>query len=157
VKNRNIFDKYLEIILNHDPSKLDSNLKEYDKIVNDSDKLDSYIDALEKKIELEFQPLPKSISISKSKSKAKPKPKPVVNVNLTPIVVRNEINDQYEIPNGLLGVNRDTFNKLAAHRWVQDDDLQQMYGISQRAAVPWKNHFTFTLKRLQKPVSEPHT
>jgi hypothetical protein len=56
----------------------------------------------------------------------------------------------------LLGVNRDLFNKLGTHRWAHDDDLQQMYGISQRAAVPWKNHFTFTIKRSQKPIPETH-
>jgi hypothetical protein len=58
-----------------------------------------------------------------------------VNINSRPIPVPNEINDQYEIPNGLLGVNRDLFNKLGTRGGAQDDDLQQMYGISQRAAV----------------------
>jgi DUF2075 family protein len=48
--NTKILNKHLEIILNHEPSKLDLHLKEYDKkMVKDSDKLDSYIDALEKK------------------------------------------------------------------------------------------------------------
>jgi hypothetical protein len=47
-----------------------------------------------------------------------------VNVNPVPIRVPNEINDQYEIPNGLLGVRRDLFNKLGTRRWAQDDDLQ---------------------------------
>jgi hypothetical protein len=73
------------------------------------------------------------------------------NNNQTPIEVPNENNNQYEIPNGLLGVNRDLFNKLGTHRWADDHDLQQMYGISQRAAVPWKNHFTFTQKRSHIP------
>jgi hypothetical protein len=54
------------------------------------------------------------------------------NNNQTPIEVFNKIDDQYEIPTGLLGVNRDIFNKLGTHRWADDRDLQQMYGISQR-------------------------
>jgi hypothetical protein len=57
---------------------------------------------------------------------------------------------KYQKPNGLLGVNRDTFNKLGTHRWADDRDLQQLYGISQRAAVPWKDHFVFKMKRLKK-------
>jgi hypothetical protein len=70
-------------------------------------------------------------------------------LNLAPIVVPNEINDQYEIPNGLIGVNRDLFNKLGTHRWADDRDLQQMYRISQRS-VPWKDHFAFKMKRAKK-------
>jgi hypothetical protein len=71
------------------------------------------------------------------------------NNNQTPI----EVKDQYEIPNGLIGVNRDIFNKLGTHRWADDRDLQQMYGISHHV-VPWKNHFGFTLKR-PKPKPKP--
>jgi hypothetical protein len=67
----------------------------------------------------------------------------------TPITVPNDDNDPYEIPNGLLGVNRDIFNKLGKHCWAHDDDLQQMYGISQGPAGPWKDHFGFTIKRSQ--------
>jgi hypothetical protein len=69
----------------------------------------------------------------------------------TPIEVPNDINDPYEIPNGLLGVNRDILNKLGTHRWAHGDDLQQMYGISQCAAGSWKDHFGFALKRPHKP------
>jgi hypothetical protein len=47
--NRKIFDKDLEITLNHDPSKKDLLLKEYDQMEKESNNLDSYIDALEKK------------------------------------------------------------------------------------------------------------
>jgi hypothetical protein len=36
----------------------------------------------------------------------------------------------YEIDNGLLGVKRDLFNKLTTHRWSDDNNLQQMFGIS---------------------------
>jgi hypothetical protein len=71
-----------------------------------------------------------------------------------PITVPNDINDPYKIPNGLLGVKRDIFNKLGTHRWAHDDDLQQMYGISQRPAGPWKDHFPFTIKRSQKPIPD---
>jgi hypothetical protein len=142
--NGNIFQKNLEIILNHDPSKKDLLLKELDNMEKDSDNLDSYIDALQRKIELEFQPFPKFISKSKSKSKAKdpnkpkPKPKPVVNVNPAPIRVHEDL----EIPNGLLGVRRNLFNKLAAHSWNQDDDLQQRYGIS-RGDLYFKDYYLF--------------
>jgi hypothetical protein len=69
----------------------------------------------------------------------------------TPIDVPNDDNDPYEIDNGLLGVNRDLFNKLGTHRWANDDDLQQMYEISQRPAGPWRKHFAFALKRPRKP------
>jgi hypothetical protein len=36
----------------------------------------------------------------------------------------------YEIENGLLGVKRNLFNKLLTHRWSDDHDLHQMFGIS---------------------------
>jgi hypothetical protein len=159
--NRNIFDKYLEIILNHEPSKKDLLLKEYDKMEKEWDNLDSYIDALERKIELEFQPLPESISISKSisksKAKAKPKRKPVINLNPRPIVNVNpvpiRVYEDFEIPNGLLGVRRDLFNKLAAHRWALDYDLQQRYGI-RKGDLYFKDYFLFKEQRAQK--SKPH-
>jgi hypothetical protein len=77
-------------------------------------------------------------------------PVPIVNVNPRQIPGPNEINDQYEISNELLGVRRDLFNKLGTRRWPQDDDLQQMYGISS-GTIPWKNHFAFTMKRAQIP------
>jgi hypothetical protein len=73
-----------------------------------------------------------------------------LNDNQTPIEVPNDINDPYEIPNGLLGVNRDIFNKLGTHRWVHNNDLPQMYGVS-KSVVPWKDHFGFKLKRPHKP------
>jgi hypothetical protein len=44
-----LFDKDLEIILNHEPSKKGLLLKEYDKMAKDSDKIDTYINILEKK------------------------------------------------------------------------------------------------------------
>jgi hypothetical protein len=68
--------------------------------------------------------------------------------NPTPIAVPQD--QGYEIDNGLLGVKRDLFNKLATHRWADDRDLQQRYEIS-KGTVPWKNHFTFALKRSHKP------
>jgi hypothetical protein len=37
--------------------------------------------------------------------------------------------EDYEIENGLLGVRRDLFNKLATHRWSDDDDLQQRTNV----------------------------
>jgi hypothetical protein len=61
-----------------------------------------------------------------------------VNVNPTPITVPDD--GDYEIDNGLLGVKRDLFNKLATHRWSHDYDLQQMYGISS-GQIPWTKHF----------------
>jgi hypothetical protein len=54
VINGNIFQKNLEIILNHQPSKEGLLLKELNKIVKDSNNLDSYINTLERKIELSF-------------------------------------------------------------------------------------------------------
>jgi hypothetical protein len=143
--NRNLFDKDLEIILNHNPPKQPLLLKEYDKMWKDSNNLDSYIDGLERKIELEFQPLP-----SKSKVKPKPKSKPVMNVNpIVPI----RVHEDFEIPNGLLGVRRDLFNKLAAYRWAQDEDLQQRYRIS-KGDLFFKDYFLFKHQRAQKP--KPH-
>jgi hypothetical protein len=47
--NGKIFERHLEIILNHDPSKKDLYLKEMDEMEKESDNLDSYIIALEKK------------------------------------------------------------------------------------------------------------
>jgi hypothetical protein len=136
----------------------------------DSNNLDSYINTLERKIELEFQPLPKSISISiskpksksnsKSKSKSKPKPKPVAVVNPVPIVNVNlvpiRVHEDFEIPNELLGVRRDLFNKLVGHHWNDDDDLQQMYGIS-KGDLYFKDYFLFNKQRAQKlkPKPEP--
>jgi hypothetical protein len=58
--------------------------------------------------------------------------------------------EEYEVPNGLLGVKRDLFNKLATHRWAYDRDLQQRYEISE-GLVPWKDHFGFKLKRPHQP------
>jgi hypothetical protein len=148
--NGKIFQRNLDIILNHDPSKKNLYLKEMDEMEKESDYLNSYIDALEKKIELEFQPLPKSKS--KAKAKAKPKPKPVVNENPTSITLPAD--GDYEIDNGLLGVKRDLFNKLGTHRWSDDHDLRQMYGISS-GQMPWIKHFTFELKRARKPNPKP--
>jgi hypothetical protein len=61
-----------------------------------------------------------------------------------PITVPQD--EGYEIPNGLLGVKRDTFNKIGTHRFADGRDLQQMYAIS-RGPVRWKDHFGFKLKR----------
>jgi hypothetical protein len=110
------------------------------------------IDTLEKKIEIEFPPIHKSKSKSKTKAKAKTKPKPVVNVNPAQIIVPAD--EDYEIENGLLAVNRDLFNKLATHRWSHDDDLRQMYGIS-KGDLQWKDYFTFKMKRIQKQKPIP--
>jgi hypothetical protein len=44
-----ILRKHLEIVLNHDPSKNDLFEKDKDKMEKESDDLDLYIDALEKK------------------------------------------------------------------------------------------------------------
>jgi hypothetical protein len=74
-----------------------------------------------------------------------------VNVNPVPIRVRED----FEIPNGLLGVRRDLFNKLGTHRWTQDDDLQQMYGIS-KGDLYFKVYFLFKQKRAQKLKPQPH-
>jgi hypothetical protein len=56
----------------------------------------------------------------------------------------------YEIPNGLLGVRRDFFNKLGTHRLADDHDLRQMYEISKNP-FRWKDHFTFKMKRPHQP------
>jgi hypothetical protein len=55
--NGNIFQRNLDLILNHHLSKKDFYLKEIHEMWKESNNLDSYIDALERKIELEFQPL----------------------------------------------------------------------------------------------------
>jgi hypothetical protein len=55
----------------------------------------------------------------------------------------------YEIPNGLLGVRKDLFNKLATNRLADDRDLQQRYEIS-RDPFRWKDHFAFKMKRSHK-------
>jgi hypothetical protein len=73
-----------------------------------------------------------------------------VNVSLIP----DKDKDDYEIENGLLGVNRDLFNKLAMYRWNHDDDLQQMYGINKNDLY-WKDYFLFKMKRIQKPKPKP--
>jgi hypothetical protein len=71
-----------------------------------------------------------------------------VNANPAPIIVPAD--GDYEIDNGLLGVKRDLFKKLGTHRWSHDRDLRQMYGISSRQ-MTWTRHFTFAMKRAQKP------
>jgi hypothetical protein len=161
VINRKLFDKNKYITIpnaNSTPEEkelYEKKMKEYHEMEKDSNYLDSYIDALERKIELEFQPLPKPIRIykPKSKSKPKPKPKPVININPVPIVNVNpvpiRVHEEYEIPNGLLGVQRNLFNKLAAHPWAQDDDLQQRYGIS-KGDLYFKDYFLFKKQRAQK-------
>jgi hypothetical protein len=53
-----------------------------------------------------------------------------VNVSLIP----NKDKDDYEIENGLLGVNKNLFNILVT-----------LYGIS-RHTLPWKNYFWFKKK-----------
>jgi hypothetical protein len=70
---------------------------------------------------------------------------------LPPVVPQGQ---GYEIPNGLLGVKRDLFNKLATNRLADDRDLQQRYEISQ-GVVPWEDHFGFTMKRLKKTKPVP--
>jgi hypothetical protein len=71
--------------------------------------------------------------------------------NLPPIRPRVVSQDQgYEIPNGLVGVYRDIFNKLAGNRLNDPRDLQERYGISRRT-FPWKDHFGFALKRPRAP------
>jgi hypothetical protein len=76
-----------------------------------------------------------------------------VNANPAPIIVPAD--RDYEIENGLLGVKKDLFNKLVTHRWSDDHDLHQMFGISS-GQIPWTRHFTFTMKRMQKqkPIPE---
>jgi hypothetical protein len=59
----------------------------------------------------------------------------------------------YEIPNGLLGVRRDLFNKLATHRLADDRDLQQRYEIS-KGVVLWKDDFAFKMKRPHQPLPD---
>jgi hypothetical protein len=54
----------------------------------------------------------------------------------------------------LLGVRRDLFNKLAGHRWAQDDDLQQRYGII-KGDLFFKDYFLFKQKRAQKSKPKP--
>jgi hypothetical protein len=54
----------------------------------------------------------------------------------------------------LLGVRRDIFNKLAAHRLAQDDDLQQRYGIS-KGDLYFKDYFLFKEQRAKKQKTEP--
>jgi hypothetical protein len=49
-------------------------MKETDEMWKESNDLDSHIDTLEKKIEIEFPSIPKSKSKSKAKVKAKAKP-----------------------------------------------------------------------------------
>jgi hypothetical protein len=144
--NTKIFERNLDIILNHDPSKKYLFEKEIDEMWKESDDLDSHIDTLEEKIEIKFPSIPKSKS--KSKSKAKAKPKPVVKVVTVPA------DRDYEIENGLLGVKRDLFNKLATLLWSDDHDLHQMFGINS-GQIPWTRHFTFTMKRMQKPKPIP--
>jgi hypothetical protein len=77
-------------------------------------------------------------------------PEPPLNISIIP----DKDKDDYEIPNGLLGVRRDLFNKLAAHRWGQDEDLQQRYGIS-KGDLYFKDYFLFKEQRAQKPKPEP--
>jgi hypothetical protein len=74
-------------------------------------------------MEIEFPPIPKSKSKSKSKSKAKAKPKPKPKQKPVVKVTSVPADEDYEIENGLLGVRRDLFNKLATHRWNDDHDL----------------------------------
>jgi hypothetical protein len=151
--NGKILERNLDIILNHDLSKKDLFLKEIDEMWKESNDLDSHINALEKK-EIEFPPILKFKSESKvkSKAKAKAKPKPVVSVNPAQIIVPTD--RDYEIENGLLGVKRDLFNKLATHRCSDNHDLHQMFRISS-GQIPWTRHFTFTMKRMQKPKPIP--
>jgi hypothetical protein len=104
-------------------------------------KLDEEFNALERRYLMDYHPeyLQPEEKISSS----------------NPITVPDGINDDYEIPNGLLGVKKDIFNKLATHRLVDDHHLRERYEISQ-GTVPWTNHFTFTMKRAQKPNPKPH-
>jgi hypothetical protein len=75
---------------------------------------------------------------------------PINNPNL-PIPVPQD--QGYEIQNGLLGVKRDLFNKLAGHRLADDRDLKERYEIS-RGVLPWKDHFGFKLRRLRAPLPD---
>jgi hypothetical protein len=143
-----LFTKYLH--MPDDPKCLEAK-KELPPLQLQLKNTADLINALDRKIKLEFQPLPsKSKSRSKSKVKTKPvnvNPLPIVNIN-PPVPIR--VHEDYEIPNGLLGVRRDLFNKLAAHRWAQDEDLQQRYGIS-RGDLYFKDHYLFKQQRAHRP------
>jgi hypothetical protein len=76
---------------------------------------------------------------------------PLDERNPTPITV----DDEYEIPNGVLEVRRNLFNDLPTHPWVDDRDIQQRYGIS-RGDLQWKDYFLFKQKRMQKPKPKPN-
>jgi hypothetical protein len=61
-------------------------------------------------------------------------------------VISVPVDGGYKIDNGLLGVKRDLLNKLGTRRWSQDDDLQQMYGIS-KCDLYFKDYFLFKQNR----------
>jgi hypothetical protein len=68
-------------------------------------------------------------------------------VNVNPVPIR--VDEDFEIHNGLLGVRRVLFNKLAGHRWSEDEDLQQRHGIS-KGDLYFKDYFLFKQQRAQK-------
>jgi hypothetical protein len=65
-----------------------------------------------------------------------------------------DVFEEFEIPNGLLGAKRDTFLKLSTYHANNPDTIRQMYGIS-TDPYNWKNHIIFKRARLGLPSANP--
>jgi hypothetical protein len=65
------------------------------------------------------------------------------------------LGNNYDVPNGLYGLERDVFLKLAAEKHHRDYENQQLFGMGLRP-YKWKNHWLFNLRNIPKEDKNIH-
>jgi hypothetical protein len=59
------------------------------------------------------------------------------------------LGNNYDVPNGLYGLERNVFLKLAAEKHHSDKDSWHLFRIGQRP-YKWRNHWLFNLRKIPK-------